>query len=56
MADTFVRKDMLPPAAAPRSQIGAIRWMRKNLFSSWLNGILTVLSVLLTLSLLNELF
>ena len=55
MADTFVRKDMLPPAAAPRSQIGAIRWMRENLFSSWLNGILTVLSVLLTLSLLNEL-
>jgi general L-amino acid transport system permease protein len=46
MADTFVRKDMLPPQTPPASQIGAVRWMRENLFSGPLNTILTVLSVL----------
>lgn len=49
MADTFVRKDMLPPQAPPVSQIGAVRWMRENLFSGPLNSILTVLSILAVL-------
>ena len=46
MADiSFVRQDILAPEAPPRSQVGAVRWLRENLFSSWLNGILTILSV-----------
>ena len=49
MADTFVRKEMLPPQTPPVSQIGAVRWMRENLFSGPLNTILTVLSVLAVL-------
>ena len=49
MADTFVRKDMLPPQTPPVSQIGAVRWMRENLFSGPLNTILTVLSLLAVL-------
>jgi len=37
-----------PPASAsppPIAQIGPVAWMRKNLFNSWFNGILTVLLV-----------
>jgi general L-amino acid transport system permease protein len=49
MPDTFVRKEMLPPQTPPVSQIGAVRWMRENLFSGPLNSILTVLSVLAVL-------
>jgi general L-amino acid transport system permease protein len=42
----FVRSEMLAEQAPPTSQIGAVRWMRENLFSGWLNSTLTVLSVL----------
>ena len=46
MADiAFSRSEMLPPEAPPASEIGAVGWARANLFSSWLNAILTVLSV-----------
>jgi general L-amino acid transport system permease protein len=46
MADiAYVRQEMLPPQAAPGSEIGPLRWVRDNLFSSWLNAILTILSV-----------
>ena len=41
----FVRREMLPPQAPPGSAIGPVRWARENLFSSWLNAILTILSV-----------
>jgi len=40
----FVRTAMLPPQEPPVSQIGAVRWVRENLFSGWLNGVLTVAS------------
>jgi general L-amino acid transport system permease protein len=43
---TYVRREMLPAEGPPVSQIGAIGWARENLFSSWLNSILTILSVL----------
>jgi general L-amino acid transport system permease protein len=36
---------MLPPETPPASEIGWIGWARANLFSSWLNAILTILSV-----------
>ena len=46
MADvSFVRKEMIPAVAPPSGAIGPIRWARENLFSSWLNSILTILSV-----------
>lgn len=36
----------------PKSTVGAIEWMKKNLFSSWLNAILTILSVYVSVSIL----
>ncbi|WP_102226333.1 amino acid ABC transporter permease [Acidimangrovimonas sediminis] len=47
MADTeheFVRSQMLPALAPPSSQVGAVRWMRENLFSGWANTALTLIS------------
>ena len=44
--NAYVREAMLPPQKAPSSQVGAVRWMRENLFSSWLNTVLTVLSLI----------
>ncbi len=41
----FVRKKEIPPSAPPITEVGLIGWLRQNLFSSWLNSILTVLSV-----------
>ncbi|MFN3293966.1 MAG: amino acid ABC transporter permease, partial [Gemmobacter sp.] len=43
---SFVRTQMVETKAPPSSQIGAVRWMRENLFSGPLNTILTVLSFL----------
>ncbi len=51
--NSYVRTAMLPPQKAPSSQIGAVRWMRENLFSSWLNSILTVLSLVAVYLLAN---
>ncbi len=42
---TFVRTEMLPQQAPPLTEAGAVKWVRENLFSSILNGILTVLGV-----------
>ena len=42
----FVRDTELPPAPPPVAETGVIRWMRENLFSSVLNAVLTVLSLL----------
>ncbi len=42
----FVRDTMLPESEPPVAERGAIKWIRENLVSSWLNGILTVLSIL----------
>ena len=42
---SFVREGILPQAAPPITEVGAIRWVRENLFSSPLNAILTLLSI-----------
>ena len=42
----FSRDQMLAPEAPPASQVGVVGWLRANLFSSWLNAILTILSAL----------
>lgn len=41
----YVRTQMLPPQAPPGKESGAVKWMRENLFSSWLNAILTAASI-----------
>ncbi|MCE8438587.1 amino acid ABC transporter permease [Rhodovulum sulfidophilum] len=43
----FVRDAMLPPAPAPASSVGPLGWLRRNLFSSWLNAALTLMSLAL---------
>ncbi len=45
-SSTFVRDKMLPESDPPLREKGAVKWLRENLFSSWLNAILTVLSLL----------
>lgn len=42
---SFVRREMLAEQAPPVTQTGIIKWLRENLFSSWLNAILTLLSL-----------
>ncbi|WP_373355673.1 amino acid ABC transporter permease [Pseudoroseicyclus sp. CXY001] len=52
MADThseadlaFVRETMLAQKEPPITETGALKWMRQNLFSGWVNAILTVLAL-----------
>lgn len=52
---SFVRDTMLPEAAPPSGQAGAVRWLRENLFSGWLNTILTVLGLIAVFYLLRGL-
>jgi len=42
---SYVRTEKLPPAQAPVAQSGVLRWLQENLFSSWFNTLLTVLSL-----------
>ena len=53
---TYVRDTMLPQSAPPIGQTGTIRWLRENLFSSWLNAILTILSILTVWYLFSHFF
>ncbi len=46
MSEAYVRGAILPPLAPPVSERGVVKWMRENLFSGWLNSVLTVLAVL----------
>lgn len=41
----YVRDEMLPQQTPPASQIGAIKWIRGNLFSSWMNILLTLIAL-----------
>jgi len=43
----YVRDTMLPEQDPPAAQRGVIKWIRENLVSSWLNGVLTLLSLFL---------
>ena len=38
----FVRDSVIPAAPPPAREAGAVKWLRANLFSSWLNAILTI--------------
>jgi len=41
----IVKTERHPELAPPVSQAGVIGWVRENLFSSWLNSVLTVVSI-----------
>ena len=41
----FVQKNKIPPSPAPISEVGVIGWLKQNLFSSWFNTLLTLLSI-----------
>ncbi|MBT7343161.1 MAG: amino acid ABC transporter permease [Rhodobacteraceae bacterium] len=41
----FVRHEPIPPSAPPIQQAGMVKWIRENLFSNWINSILTILSI-----------
>ena len=42
---SYVRIKEIPPSAPPVGQRGIIKWLRENLFSSWLNSILTIFAL-----------
>ncbi len=44
MSVTFVRAGMLPEREPPASSVGVLGWARANLFSGWVNTVLTLLS------------
>ena len=41
----FVRQKAIPPSPPPLTEVGIIGWVKQNLFSSWFNALLTLLSV-----------
>lgn len=51
----FVREGMLDQQEPPMREKGAVKWLRENLFSSPLNGILTILSIIVVYWLLSGL-
>ncbi|MGB7320814.1 MAG: amino acid ABC transporter permease [Albidovulum sp.] len=42
----YVRDTMLPEKAPPALDSGVIKWLRENLFSGWINSLLTVLGLM----------
>ncbi len=47
MSETaYVRTSMLGSQPPPKSEAGALGWIRANLFDGWLNSVLTILSLL----------
>jgi len=42
---SFVRKEMLPEQAPPVTETGIIGWVRQNLFSGWINSLMTLIAI-----------
>lgn len=42
----YVRDTMLPEQDPPATSVGAIGWMRENLFSGWFNTVVTILALI----------
>ena len=42
----YVAPSQIPPSPPPAREAGAVKWLRENLFSSWLNSLLTILSAI----------
>lgn len=51
---SYVRTAMVSEQAAPNAAIGPVRWARDNLFSGWLNTLLTIVSLYVVWSLLQH--
>jgi len=55
MTDTspvFVRTEILPQQEPPLAEKGAVKWLRENLFSGWINTALTLAGIWLVYVLL----
>jgi len=52
----FVRSEMVPQAEPPLGERGVFKWMRENLFSSWLNAFLTIISLYFVWVVVSHLF
>ena len=50
----FVRREMAPEQPPPLTESGAIKWLRENLFPTWLNAILTLVSIYVIYWVLSE--
>ena len=50
---SYVRETMLDQKAPPMTQQGAVKWVRENLFSGWLNIALTVISLFVIYTVLS---
>ena len=42
---SYVRSEFLPPLKPPASDASVLGWIHRNLFSSWQDGILTILAI-----------
>ena len=45
VTNAYFREQMLAQQAPPTSETGGIKWLRENLFSSWFNAIMTLVSL-----------
>jgi general L-amino acid transport system permease protein len=52
----FVREQSIPPRPAPVSERGFLGWARANLFSNWINSIITLVSAYVILDVAWTLF
>ena len=50
----YVREREIPESAPPLTEVGIIKWLRENLFSSWFNSLLTILSLYFIFILLKD--
>ncbi len=50
----FVRDAMLPEREPPLTETGVVKWVRENLFASWMDILLTVVSIFLLWSILSH--
>jgi general L-amino acid transport system permease protein len=52
----YVRTEMLAAQSAPASQTGLLKWLRENLFSSWVNAALTLIGLYLVYFLFSHFY
>jgi len=43
----YVRESFIEEQPAPASAVGPVKWMKDNLFPTWLNGLLTIVAIYL---------
>lgn len=51
---SFVRRQMQEALPPPVTESGAIKWLRENLFSSWLNALMTVAALVVIWAVLSH--